>query len=107
MPQLEQMGILGRCDREALARYCQMWAKWREVELWLMTHGDCYPEKDPSGRIVALKEYAQVSRSIRLSEHLLRLEKQFGLTPAARASMAQAKRNPNENRGRRDLPRIT
>ena len=106
MPQLEQMGILGRCDREALARYCMMWAKWREVEIWLMEHGDCYPERDGSGEVVGLKEYPQVARAIRLSEHLLRLEKQFGLTPAARAGMAQEKQNPFENRGKRDLPRI-
>ncbi len=86
-PQLEAMGVLGRCDRSALARYCQTLAKWREAEEFLMEHGSVYPVKSADGSIVEIREYPQVGRAIRLAEQLLRLEKQFGLTPSARAGM--------------------
>ena len=94
LPQLDRMGLLARCDRLALARYCQMWAKWRECEEWMSEHGDVYPEKDAEGRVVGLREYPHVARSIRLSEALLRLEKQFGLTPSARAGLDVPQRPP-------------
>ena len=38
--------------------------------------------------MTGIREYPQVARVLRLSEALLRLEKQFGLTPAARASLS-------------------
>ncbi len=103
IPQLEAMGILAKCDRNPLARYCQTLAQWKATEQWIMKHGDAYPEKDARGKIIGLKEYPQVSRALRLSEALLRLEKQFGLTPAARADLAIEKHNPDENRGKNNF----
>ena len=49
VPQLAAMGVLARCDRNAIARYCQTFAKWREAEEFLKEHGAVYPEKDASG----------------------------------------------------------
>lgn len=103
VPQLEAMGVLARCDRNALARYCQTFAKWRECEEWLMQNGSVFPIKDGSGQPVGLGEFPQVARAMRLGEQLLRLEKQFGLTPSARAGLAIDHHNPFENRGRRKL----
>ena len=101
VPQLEHMGLLAKCDRNAIVRYCQTLAMWREAQEWLMEHGTVHPEKDAAGRVVGLREYPHVARVIRLSEVLARLEKQFGLTPAARANLAVAKpEKPEENRGR-------
>jgi len=99
-PQIAAMGILGRCDRNALARYCQTWAKWRKAEEWVMEHGDYVAIKNASGQVTEIKEPPQVARSIRLADQLLRLEQQFGLTPSARAGLAKPKDNPDENRGR-------
>lgn len=77
IPQIEYMGILGTCDRIALARYCKLVCRWREAE----DEGD-------------------VDKSIRVSIHLLKLEREFGLTPSARAGLAKPKENANENRGK-------
>ena len=38
--------------------------------------------------------------AIRLADQLLKLEREFGLTPSARAGLARPKDNPNENRGK-------
>ena len=101
LPQIDRMGLLSKTDRNALTRYCQSWANWRRAEEWLMEHGDVYPEKDASGKVVGMKEFPQVGTAIRLSEHLLRFEKQFGLTPSARAGLALPRDNPHENRGKK------
>ena len=101
IPQLERMGLLAKCDRSAIMRYCQTLAMWREAAEFLAEHGSIYPEKDAAGRLVAIREYPQVARAVRLSEHLLRLEKQFGLTSSARAGLALPRDNPLENRGKK------
>ena len=97
VPQLEGMGILARCDRNAIARYCQTLAMWREANEWLAQHGDVFPERDAAGRVVAIREYPHVARVIRLGEQLLRLEKQFGLTPSARAGFDAPQRTTEVN----------
>lgn len=59
-----------------------------------------YPVKNAQGQVVEFRLYPQVRLAICLSEHLLRLERQFGLTPSARADLAIPKINPDENRGK-------
>ena len=102
-PQLDRMGVLGKCDRNALARYCQTWAKWRAAEEWIMEHGDHVVVRDKDGRATGIVEPPQVGRTIRLADQLLRLEQHFGLTPSARAGLATRKDNPDENRGKDPL----
>ena len=100
IPQLETMSILGRCDRNALTRYCQLWARWRATEEWLAEHGDIITMRNEAGQLTDLKQVPQVGRSLRLSAELLKLERQFGMTPSARAGLAIPKNNPQENRGK-------
>ena len=77
-PQLIEMGVLGKCDRNALARYCALFQKWREA-----TAADNVP------------------LSISISTHLLRLEHEFGMTPSARAGLAKPKpSDATEQRGK-------
>ena len=81
-PQLRALGVLGKCDRSALARYCEAWASWRDATALLAregltcasAHGGIAPH--PAVGIVA-----------QLNATLLRFEAQFGLTPSARSSL--------------------
>lgn len=100
IPQLEQMGVLGRCDRNALARYCQSWARWREAEEFLMENGTTYPVYSEGGDVLETKQYPQVRQANILAGILLRIEKEFGLTPAARADLSVQRGDPQENRGK-------
>ena len=96
VPQLAAMGVLARCDRNAVARYCQTFAKWREAEEFLKEHGAVYPEKDASGRTVGLKEYPQAAQAVRFAEQLLRLEREFGLTPSARSNLVVTRKDTGD-----------
>ena len=106
--QLEAMGILGEQDRNALARYCQTYAKWRAAEEFLQESGDVFvmrgkPETKGRklGPVIGVKEYPQVQTAIRLGDQLLKLEREFGLTPSARAGLAAPKQADDaENRGK-------
>lgn len=100
VPQLAQMGVLGRCDRNALTRYCQMFAEWRQVTKFLMDNEETQMMRDKSGMFTKQVERPQVKRSERLASQLLALERQFGLTPSARADLAVPVQNPDENRGK-------
>ncbi len=81
--ELESMGVLGHCDATALARYCQMFAQWRECQTFMELHGATFTSKDG-----VEMPYPQSATALRLSEQMLRLEQQFGLTPAARAGLS-------------------
>jgi P27 family predicted phage terminase small subunit len=102
VPQLEAMGtpgrpLFGKCDGNAVARYCQTFAKWKAAEKMLQAKPDDLVRETPVG----LKLHPMALYALRLSETLLRLERQFGLTPSARAGLAVTKAsNPLENRGK-------
>jgi P27 family predicted phage terminase small subunit len=85
LPKLERMGVLSRIDRNALTRYCQLWGRWKQAELFIAKHGDTYPIKDESGKIKCLQQFPQVSIAHQLAAQLTRLEQEFGMTPSARS----------------------
>ena len=107
IPMVEQMGILRNCDREALTIYCRVWSQWVEVQRFLLEHGSMYPvyqgaaREDGSRDVKEFREYPQVRRALNYGDQLLRIARQFGLTAAARADLAEDIGNPRENRGRK------
>ncbi len=84
-PQLDRMGVLAKVDGNALARYCQLWARWRSAEEFLRDRGDTHLVKDADGHVKGIRAYPQVRIANQLAEQLLRLEQQFGMTPSARS----------------------
>lgn len=86
-PQLEAMNVLAKIDREALARYCQLWMRWREVERFIAKEGSTYEMLTKDGESCGPRPYPQVKIASDLASHLSRLEREFGLTPASRASV--------------------
>ena len=78
-PVLHRSGLLTQADRNALARYCQLWSRYLSAEQHLQEHGSIH--KLPSG-YVAQSPY--VSISAKLAALLSRLESDFGMSPSAR-----------------------
>ncbi len=84
-PSLHTAGLLTSIDGHVLARYCQLWSRWRAAELFIKQHGDTYPIKNSQGQVIAFKAFPQTKIAQQLAEALLRLEQQIGLTPSVRS----------------------
>jgi P27 family predicted phage terminase small subunit len=84
VPELEFMGVLAKVDRQALARYCQLWSRWKRAEEFLQKYGDTYPLKDEKGTVRCFMPWPQIAIASKLAAALGRLEQELGLTPAAR-----------------------
>jgi len=84
VPLLKDMGILTTVDADALAGYCQTYARWRAAEEFLAKHGEVYPIRDDAGRVKCMQQFPQVAIARNLLLVLRAYQQEFGLTPAAR-----------------------
>jgi P27 family predicted phage terminase small subunit len=90
---LEAAGLVTTADENALARYAQLSVEYVRCTTFLAQHGDVYvvrgragPGGEP-GKPVGFRMYPQAKRQLVLSAELLRLEREFGMTPASRAHL--------------------
>jgi P27 family predicted phage terminase small subunit len=84
---LDDMGLLYTCDRNALTRYCQYWARWKTGEEFLQKHGKRLPAKDNQGNVISFTPMPECRRSLELARELSLLAGEFGLTPSARSRL--------------------
>ncbi|MFA7237880.1 MAG: phage terminase small subunit P27 family [Phycisphaeraceae bacterium] len=82
IPMMIDMGIVGRIDANAIARYCQVLAWWIDCKKFIDKYGPTF--KNSRGLET---EHPTVARAAKLGDQLLRLEREFGLTPAARPGL--------------------
>jgi len=85
--QLDDMGVLTKADGSAIARYCKLLVRWVDNTAFLEKYGETYPIKDKDGSIKCMMPFPQVAIVNQLSNQILRLEQEFGLTPSSRASL--------------------
>jgi len=83
VPMLSASGLARSVDWGVLARYCWMFTRWVECRK-LCEKGTTFPVKTKAGRIIAVKEMPYAAELRKLSVMLLQIEREFGLTPAAR-----------------------
>ncbi len=83
--EMESIGVLAKSDRGAITLWCRSWAQHEEASAKIAATG--LVVKSPNGFAV-LNPYLTVQR--RAAEVLLRLAREFGLTPSARASVRTA-----------------
>lgn len=104
--ELKKMGVLAESDRNALARYCVLWSRWKKAAQFIEAHGESYPiyAIDKEGKVVYVAkedgskqpvvrqfaQFPQVATFKSLNTDLLRLEQQFGLTAASRPDLTGA-----------------
>lgn len=88
---LVSMGLLTLVDVFAFARYCDMSSEWRALASRKGELGLTYTieKRNQFGEIIATqyKERPEHSMMLKLSAELLRMEREFGLTPAARTGL--------------------
>ena len=83
---LESMGTLAETDGNAIARYCTLLVDWHKCTDYIKKNGLTYAIGTQTGGS-CYQQYPEVGIRNKLTADLLRLEQQFGLTPAARASI--------------------
>ena len=90
-PILERQGTLSKADREPLAHYCVMCAQWWAAAKTVEEEGAVIIERRETETTSSetCKSHPEVSRMIRLSGELRKLERLLGITAAARAGLAQ------------------
>lgn len=84
VPVLKQMRILTRIDRDALAAYCQTYARWKAAEQFIDQHGEVYPIRDEAGKIRYMQPFPQVAIARSYLQVLRSYQQEFGMTPSAR-----------------------
>jgi P27 family predicted phage terminase small subunit len=89
-PVLNQVAVLTETDREALARYCDLYRYWREVRQVIIDQGCTYPVVNDKGEIKYIAQRPEVSIHRGLVQQLRQLEGDFGLNPTSRAGLKVA-----------------
>lgn len=89
---LRSMKMQAITDGNAIARYAKGLAQYNRLSEFLEKHGDTYPvyhtdRHGNRGALKMVKRFPQSTARVELEVVLIRLEREFGLTPAARASL--------------------
>lgn len=88
--ELAGMGIIGRIDGNALARYARTWCRWRQAEQMLEKGGPVVSQKDRNGKVCGLIPSPFIGIAAGLAAELSRLEQAFGMNPSARSRISVA-----------------
>ena len=88
MRLLETMGVLARCDGNALRRYVNAYVRWESAAKFIAQYGETFPIKDADGKVKCFQRFPQATTYAEMHQMMLRIEQEFGLTPAARARLA-------------------
>lgn len=84
VPALRAIGVLTSVDGEALAAFCQTYARWRQAEEFLDQHGMVYPLRDEKGNLRCMQQFPQVSIARNMLLLMRSFLQEFGMTPASR-----------------------
>jgi P27 family predicted phage terminase small subunit len=82
-PILEDMGLVSKSDRSALAMYCQAWGDHVKAECMIRRHGHVI--KTTNGNMIQ-SPWVSISNKAKLTAHKFLVE--FGLTPASRTKVS-------------------
>lgn len=83
-------GVLTKDGVQTLARYCHGVVRWWKLAAWLEENEDTYEVKDACLNTRHVR-HPNVVTYATLGKDLLRMEQEFGLTPAARTRVAAVK----------------
>jgi P27 family predicted phage terminase small subunit len=111
LADLRDLKVGKKPDSRTLERYCIETCLWRRAREFIAKYGVSYPikelRKNPDGSqsevIKCFCQFPQVAEMHKRAQTLLRIEQEFGLTPASRARLnmeaAQATQLPTRRRG--------
>jgi len=83
--ELKAMGVVTLADNDALAAYCDSWARCKRAVLFLQKNGDVFTTRDELGKVKYIQQWPQVGIARQLLAVLNRYQAELGLTPASRS----------------------
>jgi P27 family predicted phage terminase small subunit len=87
VPLLTAVRLLTNVDVGPLARYCDTWSWWRQCREEIQRDGDVMTIRDRHGNPTYHQQHPRVSIANKLASNLTALEREFGLSPAARSTL--------------------
>jgi P27 family predicted phage terminase small subunit len=87
---LNRMGVIGDIDAHILARYCIVFSNWYKCQEHASIHGLTYMQMARGGDGVQ-KATPEAALAVKYSDQLLKIEREFGMTASARASIDVSK----------------
>lgn len=105
---LERNGLLDARDIAIIERYCWLYSEWSMLRAFFDGNGNktapkrSYTVRDADGRVVAVRPLPQYSSMLKIHGELVKIEREFGLTPSARLNFGAAgamKDKRDEDRG--------
>ena len=87
VPMLVLIGTATDADIGTLIRYCDYAEQYVNARNTIRNSGTTYPIKDDKGQIKYVAQLPQVSIMRLASEHMLKIESHFGLTPSTRSRL--------------------
>jgi len=98
--ELAAMGVGRSPDRLTLERYCQQLVRARQCQAAIEQQGETYELLDDKGNVRCVQQRPEVAILNRLNASLLKLEQEFGLTPASRAKIKVEVQQPKQPEGK-------
>jgi P27 family predicted phage terminase small subunit len=95
---LESMGVLNKTDGTAISRYAKAVVRYNKVSAFCEKRGETYPQyvtdREGNKTIKGIKRFPESYIRNELENTLLRLEREFGLTPSSRAGIEVQEQKP-------------
>lgn len=86
---LAKVKALTVADQFPLVRYVELTYQYQKASEWMVQKGEgmvAYAIKGEDGKARSMRSMPQLDAMLKISNHLLRIEQHFGLTPSARAN---------------------
>jgi P27 family predicted phage terminase small subunit len=83
---LKPLGLITRLDMHVMARYCELFVMWRHAAEYVNHYGLHQPIKNAKDKVIGMRIAPYARMMVTLSTELLKIEREFGMTPSARAS---------------------
>jgi len=91
-------GILTLIDQNELGRYCRLFAEWIALQARIRAEGEIVKQYHPNtGAFIEWRENPAFRSAMKLNDALLRIEREFGMTPSARVRLVPNETAPDED----------
>ena len=94
--RLHAEGMVTGLDENALARYADLFVQYRQASEFIAKFGAFHAVPGKGGAPATFRTLPHAYRVLALAGELIRLEREFGLTPAARARLVKETPEPAE-----------